>query len=261
VRYRVSYCDVPDPISAYRLARAAVSEDAIVRAGRPVRETFERLDHDPNGQWANSRIDSRWQTAIRTFESARYRAPALEPMVRAFPAGLLCFWVVESKSWRQRHCVCVPRPRLHVADGRLHSDDEPAVSWTNGVSYWFWEGISVPRRALQQDGRVRFSSLVWTPNAERRRVLLERLGYERFLEAAGAKLVAQDDYGKLWRTELELDGEPVVAVEVVNATAEPDGTRRRYFLRVPPDTRSAREAVAWTFGFERGPEYQIAIES
>ena len=37
-------------------------------------------------------------------------------------------------------------------------------------------------------------------------------------------------------------------VEVLNATAEQDGTRKTYFLRVPPTVRTAREAVAWTFG-------------
>ena len=33
----------------------------------------------------------------------------------------------------------------------------------------------------------------------------------------------------------------------MNSTPEPDGTRRTYFLRVPPQMRTAREAVAWTF--------------
>ncbi len=41
-------------------------------------------------------------------------------------------------------------------------------------------------------------------------------------------------------------------VHVTNATPEPDGTRRRYFLRVLFDMRTAHEAVAWTFGL--GPE-------
>lgn len=39
-------------------------------------------------------------------------------------------------------------------------------------------------------------------------------------------------------------------VEVVNATPEPDGTRRTYWLRVPPQTRTAKEGVAWTFGLD-----------
>ena len=37
-------------------------------------------------------------------------------------------------------------------------------------------------------------------------------------------------------------------VEVVNSTPEPDGSRKTYFLRVPPTIGTAREAVAWTFG-------------
>jgi hypothetical protein len=56
-----------------------------------------------------------------------------------------------------------------------------------------------------------------------------------------------DDYGKLWRCELPGD-EPLVMVEVVNATPEPDGTSATYLLRVPPTTRTAKQAVAWTFG-------------
>ena len=51
----------------------------------------------------------------------------------------------------------------------------------------------------------------------------------------------------LWRVEFDGD-EPLVMVEVVNSTPEPDGPRRTYFLRVPPDTQTAREGVAWTFG-------------
>jgi hypothetical protein len=43
-------------------------------------------------------------------------------------------------------------------------------------------------------------------------------------------------------------------VEVINATPEPDGSRKRYWLRVPPYMRTAREAVAWTFGLS-GKEY------
>src|SRR5262249_54293454 len=37
--------------------------------------------------------------------------------------------------------------------------------------------------------------LVRTRNLELRRLLLDRIGYERFLEIAGATLVAQDDFG------------------------------------------------------------------
>ena len=34
----------------------------------------------------------------------------------------------------------------------------------------------------------------------------------------------------------------------INGTPEPDGARKHYFLQVPANMRSAREAVAWTYG-------------
>jgi hypothetical protein len=40
----------------------------------------------------------------------------------------------------------------------------------------------------------------------------------------------------------------LVLVHVTNATPEPDGSQRSFFLRVPPDMQRARQAVAWTFG-------------
>ena len=49
-------------------------------------------------------------------------------------------------------------------------------------------------------------------------------------------------------------------VEVVNSTPEPDGSRKTYFLRVPPTITTAREAVAWTFALGAG-EYRPAVET
>jgi hypothetical protein len=66
--------------------------------------------------------------------------------------------------------------------------------------------------------------------------------------------VHRDETGVLWRVEFD-DDEPLVMVEVINSTPEPDGSRRTYFLRVPPDTETAREGVAWTFGLT-AEEYQ-----
>jgi hypothetical protein len=87
------------------------------------------------------------------------------------------------------------------------------------------------------------------------------MGWARFLETADAELKAQDDFGTLWATTVRLGGEPTHLVEVVNATPEPDGTYRRYFLRVPPTVGTAREAVAWTFGFDDAHQYILTAAS
>jgi uncharacterized protein DUF6745 len=69
----------------------------------------------------------------------------------------------------------------------------------------------------------------------------------RFVALGGAARIAEDETGVLWR-KIWLTYDAWAAVEVINATPEPDGTHKHFFLQVPPDMRTAREAVAWTYG-------------
>jgi hypothetical protein len=57
-----------------------------------------------------------------------------------------------------------------------------------------------------------------------------------------------------------LNDEPIVIVKVLNSTPEADGSTKNYFLRVPPEIRTAKEAVAWTFGMS-GEEYSPLRET
>jgi hypothetical protein len=59
-----------------------------------------------------------------------------------------------------------------------------------------------------------------------------------FRRDAGAKRLDHDPaFGTLWYRDLDRD-EPIVMVEVVNHSAEPDGSFKRYLLRV--DARCGR---------------------
>lgn len=98
-------------------------------------------------------------------------------------------------------------------------------------------------------------------NALTRARLFEAVGIEKIVAEAGEQ-VAVDDSGTLWRLHKEgWLGEPLVMVEVVNSSPEPDGTHRHYFLRVPPTIETARAAVAWTFGIESAEEYELAVQT
>ncbi|MFJ8431022.1 DUF6745 domain-containing protein [Kitasatospora sp. NPDC094019] len=131
--------------------------------------------------------------------------------------------------------------------GRLDRADGPALEYSDGFALHAWRGMPVPAEFLAGLGTVTAERIRAEENAELRRVLLEHYGYERYLADSGAEPLHRDETGVLWRIQLP-DDEPVVMVEVVNSTAEPDGTFRTYWLRVPPDTRTARAGVAWTFG-------------
>ena len=125
-----------------------------------------------------------------------------------------------------------PAPRIRSTGGRLAATEAAAGTGTGSPSR-----SGSPQPAISSPPTL----VAGIDNQELRRVAVERLGWERFLATASAELRAQDDYGKLWATTVRIDGERVQLVEVVNATAEPDGSHRRYFLRVPPtDTHRTR---------------------
>ncbi len=145
------------------------------------------------------------------------------------------------------------------AGGRLHNETGPALCFSDGFAAHVFHGVAVERRIVEHPGTITLSEIDQASNIELRRVLLERYGQARYLQDSGAEVIHQDDFGILYRKPMGSD-EPLVMVKVVNSTREPDGSYKDYFLRVPPHMKTAREAVAWTFGFEE-EDYSPAAES
>ncbi|GIH93653.1 DUF6745 domain-containing protein [Planobispora siamensis] len=144
--------------------------------------------------------------------------------------------------------VCERPAELHLDElSRLHRAGGPAMVFPDGFALHAWGGMPVPADFALSMATLTPERIRTEDNAELRRVMLEHFGYDRYLAESGATPLHRDETGILWRIDLPGD-EPVVMVEVVNSTAEPDGTFRKYWLRVPPATRTAREGVAWTFG-------------
>ena len=120
-------------------------------------------------------------------------------------------------------------------------------------------GIRVPWDIIEQPESITVERITREPNAEVRRVMTDIFTPKRFLMESGSVPIHADDYGTLYRAEFP-DDEPLVMVEVINSTVHPDQTRPHYFLRVPPDMTTARQAIAWTFGKE-AHEYAPVIET
>ncbi|MGA4554006.1 DUF6745 domain-containing protein [Methylorubrum aminovorans] len=122
-----------------------------------------------------------------------------------------------------------------------------------------WRGVPVDARIAFRPHELGIAEILGERNAERRRVMLERFGFETFMEAAEAEELDRDrDSGgerRLLRVELAGD-EPLVCVSVGCPS-----TGRRYFLRVPPSMRTCRQAVAWTAGFDDPADYAPLVET
>jgi hypothetical protein len=175
----------------------------------------------------------------------------------------------KSASWIIPHehvCWISERPRrLHTdASGRLHCPDGPALSYPDGWSVYAWKGVRVAAWVIEHPERITRSIISDTFDPVLRNCLIDVMTPERFIKSGGASRVAEDDMGILWRASWRHRGVTVgswSAVEVVNGTAELDGSQRRYFLRVPSRMRTAREAVAWTYGLTDDRYAQLELRT
>ncbi len=163
-------------------------------------------------------------------------------------------WIAEMEAYLLVESCVLQRDE----QGRLHSGEGQAVGYSDGWGVWAWHGVRVPAKVIEAPETLGAAAIQAEPNVEIRRVMIERYGQERYLRESGAQQIHQDDWGTLWRVDIPGD-EPLVMVEVVNSTPEPDGSFRNYMLRVPLQMRRAKQAVAWTFGLTEagyGPAVQ-----
>lgn len=164
--------------------------------------------------------------------------------------------------------IVTERPQWIAARGttRRVAVDGPLLTWRDGFTIRARQGLIVPTWLDEAPEKVGVADIENETNVELRRLLLETMGAERYLKESGAVRIAEDETGVLWQRRIPDRRrvwprlQPITFVEVVNGTPEPDGSFRRYFLRVPPEMRTAREAVAWTYGFEAS-RYRPAIRT
>jgi hypothetical protein len=133
---------------------------------------------------------------------------------------------------------------------RLHNDDGPAAAFRDGFEIFAKNGIAVPRHVIEDPAKITLAEIESEQNLERRRLLVDAYGPARYLEDSDAEVLDESEYGVLYYKPQGRREEPLVMVKVRNSTPEPDGTFKHYYLRVPPSMRSAKQAVAWTFGLQ-----------
>jgi hypothetical protein len=182
-----------------------------------------------------------------------------------------CLWFIPFKGL----CIFIEKPTTVSVEPagpeervRLHCADGPALAFGDGWRVQCWHGLRIPPDLIEKRHKLTPKQIALVPNAEIRRAAIEIYGVARYMPDAGGRVIHRDAYGTLWRRDLGPDDEPYCAVEVLNGSLEPDGSRKTYFLSVPrstvlmPDRRddgrpidTALDAVAWTDGL-RGDEYQ-----
>lgn len=122
-----------------------------------------------------------------------------------------------------------------------------------------WRGVPISHRVAFRPETLTSDDILQASNAEERRVMLERVGFERFVELARAETLDTDtDQGgerRLLKVAMPSDE------DLVCVSFSCPSTGRKYVVRVPPKTRTARAAVAWIAGFDNPDDYRPDLES
>jgi len=166
-----------------------------------------------------------------------------------------------------------PTLRQYVQNNKLHRIDGPAVEVVNEDGVWggsyYWKGILVPPELWDQRFEIPIRDVLKWPNAEMRRCLIEMRGWDRFIKDSKAEVIHEDKEREaiLYRIPLPKindqrfeETEAITVIRVTDSTAMPDGTRRKYFLEVPPNMKTCLEALAWTFEMEP-KQYVLEVET
>lgn len=122
-----------------------------------------------------------------------------------------------------------------------------------------WEGVRVSDRIAFGSESLTGQEILNLDNVELRRIAIERLGYERFIEQVGGLIRDRDrDAGgdrQLVYIPFE-DDEPLMVLKVICPS-----TAHTHVLRVPPAMETCHQAAAWIAGFDNPDEYQPLIEA
>lgn len=192
-----------------------------------------------------SRYSSSWLAIYQVLGEVCGLSQEVDRLSGLWRAVLGSAWIVPY----QDVCWIVELPTTVEVDrhGRMHCATGPALSFADGWKIYAWKGVVVPEHVVEGRAGIDGDAIARQPDPVLRRCMLEILTPERFIREGQATCVASDECGRLWRRRWP-NGDVWAAVEVLNGTPEPDGSIKHYFLQVPPGVRTAREAVAWTYG-------------
>ena len=196
-------------------------------------------------------------------------------------AEAACWWyphkdfvlVSERPTVIHRELADPARPR-GWGSHRLHCGDGPAVGFRDGWGVWAWRGVRVTQQIIEHPETLTVEQISAEQNAEVRRVMVERMGWDNFCAVAKMKLIHLDELhsnfpdipvsesvepGQRLVTSYRAGTERAELLESAELRDFEDrplrfvrlsdpSTGRKYTLRVLHDHTRCYEAVGWTFG-------------
>ena len=153
-------------------------------------------------------------------------------------------------------CIVSDRPKTLLVDdrNRPHCATGPSHEWRDGWKLWHWHGVRISedkKHIIEDPELITWQEIEAEDNAEIRRVMIKRYGAERYVTNSGAKIVQHlpVDHPVVGLRDAKLlvkqvqDDEPIAYIDLLNSTPEPDGTVKRYMLRVDPSAYDGMASI------------------
>lgn len=122
-----------------------------------------------------------------------------------------------------------------------------------------WRGVRVNDSIAFESDSMTGQDILNVENIELRRVLIERLGYETFLQQVGGLIRDRDRDAGGERQLVYIPFEDDEALMILKVICPSTG--HTHVLRVPPHMRTCHQAVAWIAGFNNPDDYNPLIEA
>jgi hypothetical protein len=157
---------------------------------------------------------------------------------------------------------------------RLYCEDGPAVGFQDGWGVWAWHGVRVTKQIIENPDTLTVEQIKNEENAEVRRIMIERMGWDTFCAKAQMRVIHVDElhshFPAIPVSELVEEGSRLVVsyrdgterAQLLEADGLTDfeerplrfvrltdpSTGREYTIRVKHSHTRCYEAVGWTFG-------------
>ncbi|BAZ01942.1 hypothetical protein NIES37_59490 [Tolypothrix tenuis PCC 7101] len=163
-----------------------------------------------------------------------------------FPELLIYQSLIKECGWIftfDKAVIICDRP-LHIRldhQNRLHAEGELAIEYADGFGIYSYHGVTLPEKyGKHHPQQWQAQWLLTENNAELRRVLIQGIGYARICQELQA--IELDTWAEytLLKIDADVDEEPIYLLKMTCPS-----TGFIHALRVPPDMKSAHEAICW----------------
>jgi hypothetical protein len=169
--------------------------------------------------------------------------------------SLFVCWNECASVWTARKGVCVVSSNPIAVcweDGRLHNTGGPSVLYRDGYSLWTIQGVPVDKQIVMSPETQTISQIQGEPNAEAKRIRIERYGWAKYVEQAGGFVVDSR------RNDIEATHEMLLRADEFTVLLATCKTGRLFSLDVPPEIETCEQAQAW---LHRGSETDRMLTS